>query len=65
MRRGQPAHCVILVDAYDARNRLGLVTYPGSRTRDYGYDDAGNLLSVDESGGDKADVGYTYDALIE
>jgi RHS repeat-associated protein len=49
--------------AYDNRNRLDLVTYSGSRTRHYKYDDAGNLTNVVESADSNADVSYTYDAL--
>lgn len=52
---------------YDVRNRLDLVSYMSnsipSRTRDYVYDNAGNLLDVYESANPLADVHYTYDAL--
>jgi len=54
---------------YDLLNRLVLVTYldgdvtTTDRTRDYVYDNLGNLLSVDESGTTDGDVSYTYDTL--
>jgi RHS repeat-associated protein len=59
---------------YDTRHRLKEVTYFNEHgaqvndainaTRTYGYDEAGNLLSVTEAAkGGKVDVAYTYDAL--
>jgi YD repeat-containing protein len=58
---------------YDARNRLDLVKYGSdpsdpTRTRDYVYDDAGNLLDVleidnQQSAISNACVSYSYDAL--
>ena len=54
---------------YDNRHRLKKTTYidevaPGQdHTRDYTYDDVGNILSVNESSDDRADVAYTYDDL--
>lgn len=53
---------------YDLRNRLDLVKYGTDRsnpdhTRDYTYDDVGNLRFVTESANSKADVSYTYDNL--
>ncbi|RYD82236.1 MAG: RHS repeat protein, partial [Verrucomicrobiaceae bacterium] len=59
---------------YDSRHRLEKVWYYApdgtpvddatNAWRTYGYDDAGNLLSVVEpQKGGAADVGYTYDAL--
>jgi RHS repeat-associated protein len=54
---------------YDALNRLDLVTYVDGdsfttdRTRDYTYDDYGNLESVEELEDTNANVSYGYDAL--
>ena len=48
---------------YDARNRLDFVNYNNGHTRDYVYDDAGNLLDVLESNNPQAAVHYTYDTL--
>ena len=42
---------------------MDLVAYESGRTRDYAYDDAGNLETVVESGNSLANVTYTYDAL--
>ena len=52
--------------AYDKRNRLDAITYPPSASgdnRDYVYDDANNLLSVNIAGGTERDVVYIYDEL--
>ena len=51
---------------YDARNRLQSVAYASrpDDDRSYSYNDAGDLLSVTESGYDSAaNVSYTYDHL--
>ncbi|PTY03492.1 hypothetical protein DB346_06340 [Verrucomicrobia bacterium LW23] len=52
---------------YDLRNRPATVVYdslsPVDSDRTFGYDEAGNLLSVTEAGKPSANVSYTYDAL--
>ncbi len=50
--------------AYDARNRLSSVNYPGNGSVDraYTYDRVGNILAVDEVQ-DYQNVAYTYDEL--
>ncbi len=51
------AEVVVVVDLY----RLTSVTFPGSRTVSYGYDDASRRTSITYPGGSNQ-VAYTYDA---
>ncbi|RBP35123.1 RHS repeat-associated protein [Roseimicrobium gellanilyticum] len=46
---------------YDERDRLLTVDFVTGPDRTYAYDDAGQLLSVTESGHAAANVSYTYD----
>ncbi len=48
---------------YDLLHRLKTVTPGADPVRTYAYDDAGQLLSVTETGQPAANVAYTYDAL--